>query len=63
MDLAELIVAIGRMVLGDLLSAHFSPLLIIGALVFSFVFGTLAGTLPAWKAAKLHPVEALSYTK
>jgi len=61
--LAELAVAIGRLVLGDLLSVYFSPYIIVGALVFSFVFGTIAGTLPALQAAKLKPVEALNYAK
>lgn len=61
--LTEIIVAIGRLVLGDLLSAYYSLYVIIGALVFSFVFGTLAGTLPALQASKLHPVRALSYAK
>jgi putative ABC transport system permease protein len=39
----------------------FDPLLIGGALVFSFVVGTLSGVLPARRAAKLQPAEALRY--
>lgn len=50
----------GRLALGsDLIQAHFSLDLIIGALFFSFIVGTLAGTLPAVRASRLHPVEAL----
>ncbi len=51
---------IGRLVLGsDLISAHFTPQLIIGALLFSFILGSFFGTLPAMRAAKLNPVDAL----
>jgi len=51
---------IGRAVLGsDLISAHFTPQLIIGALLFSFILGSFFGTLPAMRAAKLNPVDAL----
>ncbi|MEM4703396.1 MAG: ABC transporter permease [Candidatus Pacearchaeota archaeon] len=35
--------------------------LIVGALIFSFVVGSLAGTLPAVRASRLKPVEALRY--
>lgn len=35
--------------------------LIVGALLFSFVVGALSGVLPARRAAKLPPVEALRY--
>jgi putative ABC transport system permease protein len=51
---------IGRVVLGStLISAHFTPQLIIGALLFSFILGSFFGTLPAMRAAKLNPVDAL----
>ena len=33
--------------------------LIMGALLFAFVVGAIAGTLPALQASKLHPVDAL----
>lgn len=40
-----------------------SPQLIIGALSFAFIIGTLSGLLPARKAARMNPVEALRYEK
>jgi len=43
----------------DLLRAYFPWYLILGALVFSFLIGTLSGILPALQAAKLKPAEAL----
>jgi putative ABC transport system permease protein len=56
--------AIGRLVLGsELISAHFTPALIIGALLFSFVLGSFFGTLPAIRASQLNPVDALRYAK
>ena len=42
-----------------LLAANASPLLIGGALTFSFVVGSLSGILPALQAAKMKPVDAL----
>jgi len=46
--------------LGDItLQPVFSPMLIIGALLFSFLIGMMAGLLPARKAARMQPVEAL----
>ncbi|MCK5624598.1 ABC transporter permease [Candidatus Pacearchaeota archaeon] len=45
----------------DLLQASFPLYLILGALAFSFVIGTLSGILPAMQAAKLKPADALRY--
>ena len=45
----------------DLLQASFPLYLILGALGFSFVIGTLSGILPAMQAAKLKPADALRY--
>ena len=45
----------------DLLQAVFPLYLIIGALSFSFLIGTLSGILPAMQAAKLKPADALRY--
>jgi putative ABC transport system permease protein len=54
----------GRAILGtELIAAHISPQLIIGALLFSFVIGSFFGTLPAVRASKLNPVDALRYAK
>jgi len=41
------------------LRADISVTLFFGSLLFSFVVGSLSGTLPALQAAKLNPVEAL----
>ena len=52
--------AIGRAVLGnDLIQAKVSLFLILGALAFSFVMGTLFGSLPAYQASKLKPVDSI----
>ncbi len=45
----------------NLLQASLTPQLIFGALIFSFLIGTLSGILPAMNAAKLKPVDALRY--
>lgn len=56
--------AIGRAALGaDLIQAHISLGLMLGALVFSFFVGLTAGLIPAIQAAKKHPVDALRFTK
>jgi len=46
---------------GTALEVGFSPGLLLGVLVFSFVLGALSGFFPAREAAKLPPVEALRY--
>ncbi|MCK5043445.1 ABC transporter permease [Candidatus Pacearchaeota archaeon] len=45
----------------NLLQAVFPWYLIIGALLFSFLIGTLSGIFPAMQAAKLKPADALRY--
>ena len=45
----------------DYLKASVAPELIIGALAFSFFVGMLSGTLPAVRAARLKPTDALRY--
>ena len=44
-----------------LLRASFGLPLLLGALIFSFVIGSISGFLPARRAASLKPVEALRY--
>ncbi|RJQ18189.1 FtsX-like permease family protein [Candidatus Woesearchaeota archaeon] len=64
MGIAELLAALGSAALGDgFITTQFSPLLLFGALAFSFIIGTLAGLLPAMQASKMSPVDALNYTK
>jgi len=43
----------------QMLRVAISPGLIVGALAFSFIVGTLSGLLPARRAAGLDPVDAL----
>ena len=45
----------------NLLKAVFPMYLILGCLVFAFLIGALSGTIPALKASKLKPVDALRY--
>lgn len=45
----------------DLLQASIDPMLIFGALLFSFLIGAISGVFPAMQASKLKPVDALRY--
>jgi putative ABC transport system permease protein len=55
---------LGRLALGsELIQANVSPLLIIGALAFSYLLGTIFGVLPAYQASKANPVESLRRAK
>ncbi len=47
----------------DLIRVNASMSLILGALAFSFIIGSVSGLLPAMQASKLKPVDALRYTK
>ena len=52
----------GRGFLGGLgSSSYVSPQLIMGALIFSVLVGMIAGAIPAYRASKLNPVDALRY--
>jgi putative ABC transport system permease protein len=44
-----------------LIKASITPELILGALAFSFLIGSISGGLPARQAAQLKPVDALRY--
>ena len=45
----------------NILKASFTPELIIGALLFSFLIGALSGVMPARQASLMKPVDALRY--
>jgi len=52
----------GRGFLGGLGSTTLvTPQLIIGALLFSILIGMISGVIPAYRASKLNPVDALRY--
>ncbi len=60
--LSKIAQALAERALGVGLFKPFLPAeLIIGALLFSLVIGTLSGVLPARQASRLQPVEALRY--
>jgi len=62
--IAKSLAYIGGLILSsNLIQANFSPFLIIGSLIFSFMIGTIAGITPAIQASKLKPVDALRYAK
>jgi len=44
-----------------MIKASFNPFLILGALAFSFIIGSISGLMPARRAAMLKPVNALRY--
>jgi putative ABC transport system permease protein len=63
--LGALLSVFGTQLLGPSLGVGaFAPVisasLITGVLAFSFVLGAVSGVWPAWRAARLHPVEALA---
>jgi len=60
--LSKIVEFIGRVTLNTiLLKAYFPWYLILGALAFAFIVGTLSGLLPARQASKQSPVESLRY--
>ena len=53
---------IANQALGNMLiSVYFPPQLVLGALLFSLVFGSISGAYPARQASHLRPVDALRY--
>jgi len=38
-----------------------TPRLAVGSIIFAFVLGVVSGLIPAWRAARMNPVEALRY--
>ncbi len=60
--IAKLVEFIAASYLGtEMLKASMSPTLIIGALLFSFIVGTISGLAPSYRASKFKPVIALRY--
>ena len=47
----------------DIFHASFSPVIIIGAMVFAYLVGTISGILPARQASRMSPVDALRSNK
>ena len=45
----------------EILRASMNPMILFGALAFSFGIGCLSGVAPAYQASKLKPVDALRY--
>ena len=55
---------IGKLALGsDLIRAEISIWLIVGAILGSFLLGSIFGIIPAVNASKLNPVDALRHVK
>lgn len=46
---------------GGALTSYINPWLVIGAFVVSILIGMIAGAIPAYRASKLSPIEALRY--
>jgi putative ABC transport system permease protein len=59
--ISKVIELVGRAYLGASFMTLITKELVIGALVFSVLIGSVSGIYPAWRASKLEPVEALRY--
>ncbi|MDD5182169.1 MAG: ABC transporter permease [Candidatus Nanoarchaeia archaeon] len=58
---AKLVGIVATNVLKYTFTVRFSPGFLIGMLVFAFVLGVISGAIPAYRASKMNPVEALRY--
>lgn len=62
MGLSKLVEIVATAAMGSpLIKAQFPLYLILGALFFSFLIGTISGALPAYQASRMKPVDALRY--
>jgi putative ABC transport system permease protein len=59
--ISKLIHMVGQSYLGAGFMTFISKELVLGVLIFSVGVGSLSGLYPAWRAARLDPVEALRY--
>jgi putative ABC transport system permease protein len=55
---------IGRILLGsELIRTEISLWLVLGSILGSFLLGSIFGVIPAIRASRLNPVDALRHTK
>ncbi|MFQ6136708.1 MAG: ABC transporter permease [Candidatus Hydrothermarchaeales archaeon] len=59
--IAKVIEIIGQGFIGSMFVTHISRELVIAALLFSLIVGSMSGVYPAYKAAEMDPIEALRY--
>jgi putative ABC transport system permease protein len=59
--IAKFIEHVGQAYIGSIFITVISKELVIGALLFSFIMGSLSGIYPAWRASRLNPIDALRF--
>ncbi len=59
--IAKFIEVIGQGFIGSMFHTQISRELVIAALLFSLIVGSVSGVYPAYKAAQMDPIEALRY--